>query len=155
MSQAQPGDALNISARDWNDMRKLIPRAKGGSNSGGTSQWVPEIYYAKTPTGGIAARVGIELSSATCEIFTRNADDELVPTGRSEPVWNLGSADVGGDEYVVVASESTRRDFVVISKDMSSSEFITDLRLSGSNLQYQKGGVWTTWETITDCPEGS
>lgn len=157
MDNAQPGDPLQISAREWNEIRrKNTTKAQGGSTSTPSKNpWFPEIYFAKVPVGGIPARVGIVLGSATCELYTRNADDELVSMGRSEVVWNAGGSDVQEDEYIIVATEGSRRDFVVVWQDPGSAEFITDLRLDGSNLQYEKGGVWITWETITDCPEGS
>ncbi len=157
MDNAQPGDPLSISAREWNEIRrKNTTKTQGGSTSTPSkNQWFPEIYYAKAPVGGIPARVGVALGSATCDLYTRNSDDELQATGRSEVVWNAGSGDVPEDSYIIVATEGTRRDFVVIWQDPGSEDFITDLRLDGSNLQYEKGGVWVTWETITDCPEGS
>ena len=152
MSGVQPGDPLNISAREWNDLQKLVPKSIGGSNTARLSHWVPEIYFAKTPSGGIPARVGTELGFATCEIYERDADDELFGTGRDETVWNIGD-EISGDTYIIIATESRRRDFIAIAIDSSSSGFITDLRLDGSNLQYEKNGTWTTWETLTDCPE--
>ena len=152
MSSAQPGDPLNISAREWNDLRKLVPKSTGGSNTARLSHWSLEIYFAKTPSGGIPARVGVALGSATCEIYERDADDELVGTGRDETVWNIGD-EIEGDTYIVIATESRRRDFIVTKIDSASSGFITDLRLNGLDLQYEKNGVWTTWEMLTGCPE--
>lgn len=114
MGQAQPGDALNISARDWNDMRRLIPRSKGGSNSGGTSQWIPETYYAKTRAGGIPARTGIVLGKATCDLYERNDDDELVSIGRAETVYNISGTAVAELTWIEITQESRRRDFIVV-----------------------------------------
>jgi len=115
MSQAQPGDPLNISARDWNEVRKLVPKGRGGSTgAGGRNPWFPEIYYAKAPSGGIPARVGNELGSALCDLYERDDDDELIDTGRNETVYNISGTAVEGNAWIVIATEVRRRDFVVI-----------------------------------------
>lgn len=116
MDNAQPGDPLQISAREWNEIRrKNTTKTQGGSTSTPSKNpWIPEIYYAKTPVGGIPARVGDALGSATCEIYERDADDELVATGREETVWNISGTAVEGSAWIVIATENRRRDFVVI-----------------------------------------
>ena len=115
MNQAQPGDPLSISAREWNEIRKLAPKGQGGSTGAGVKNpWFPELYYARAPVGGIPARVGIVLGSALCDIYERNNDDELVDTGRNETVYNVSGTAVEASAWLIVATDSRRRDFVVI-----------------------------------------
>jgi hypothetical protein len=115
MNQAQPGDPLSISAREWNEIRKLAPKGQGGSTGAGMKNpWFPEICYAKAPSGGIPARVGDVLGSAVCDLYERNNDDELVDTGRNETVYNISGTAVEGNAWIVITTEARRRDFVVI-----------------------------------------
>ncbi len=66
----------------------------------------------QTPSGGIAARSGIDVSSADCEVFYINGDDELTELLQTDyttandtashavPVYNLSTTAVAGDTYI-------------------------------------------------------
>lgn len=49
------------------------------------------------------------------------------------------------------APHATNDRLLPVVMNTSSANAITDLRLSGNNLQYLKDGTWTTWHTAETC----
>jgi hypothetical protein len=54
----------------------------------------------KTPGGGIAARSGTTVSSATCTVWKR-ATSTMSAGTTTLPVWNLSTAAVAATEFIV------------------------------------------------------
>jgi len=146
-----PGDPMEIVASEWNEVRRRVLPASGiGIGSGG---WITEVLLAKVGNGGIPARSGTTVGSATVTVYTVDDSDILTATDRTVVVKNTSESDIPEDTWIIIASEFTRRSYVVVN--LASECAITDLRLDGNNLQYYKCGAWFTWHTGSDCPSGS
>lgn len=113
MGGAQPGDPLEISANEWNELRRMLPRT---SLSGVSRPFVTEIYIAKAPITGIPARVSDAMGYAECEFFSRSTAGLLESTGRSEICYNFSGSAIAGSAWIIVGTEYTRRDFIVIAE---------------------------------------
>lgn len=61
-------------------------------------------FIAKSPVGGIAARVGAVVSTADCSIYQRTSDG-LVDTGFDKPVYNLLDSVIAGNTYFAVEQD--------------------------------------------------
>jgi hypothetical protein len=61
----------------------------------------PEVYLAQTPGGGIAARSGTTVSSASCTIW-RNINGTLESTGITLTVYNFATTAIGATKYIIV-----------------------------------------------------
>lgn len=69
--------------RDWHD----VPNSRSG-------------VVMKTPGGGIAARSGTTVSSATCTIWNRSGSTMSAGSETYE-VWNLSTTAVGNSVFIV------------------------------------------------------
>lgn len=111
----QPGDPLEISASEWNQVRAATLGLDGIRDAGG--RFVPEVLLAKTGVLGIPARVGTTCGSANVTIYTINSADVLEVTTRTETAKNISASAVNGDTYIIIAREWNSRVFVVIVED--------------------------------------
>jgi hypothetical protein len=135
-------------------LRDLV-RAPGNSQGGGDP--LPEqrrVAIAKTPSGGIAARSGTTPGSATVTLCLIDGTNGITTTSISETAYNIGGTPVEGEIYVPISREYIGGTWIVVDdKPTTCSESpITDIRVSGSTLQYKQCGNWVTWHTGTDCP---
>ena len=66
-----------------------------------------EIITVKTPQDGIDARVGIDCSSAECNLAYVNKSDELVddPNVTKVVVYNTTEEDIAGDQYIAATRQ--------------------------------------------------
>ena len=66
-----------------------------------------EIITVKTPVAGIDARVGIDCSSAECNLAYVNKSDELVddPNVTKVVVYNTTGEDIAGDQYIAATRQ--------------------------------------------------
>jgi len=66
-----------------------------------------EIITVKTPVAGIDARVGIDCSSAECNLAYVNKSDELVddPNVTKVVVYNTTGDDIAGDQYIAATRQ--------------------------------------------------
>jgi hypothetical protein len=110
MEHAFPGDELVLRADDWNRVRDALPKTKTTVNP---SPFLCEIYYARTGVGGIPARSGNTVGSATVEIYGIDGNT-LTATGREVTVKNISGTSVEGSTYIVIGRENRTRSFVVI-----------------------------------------
>ena len=100
----------------------------------------------KTPPGGIAARSGTTVGSASCTEW-KIVGSTLTTNTETIIVKNVDAVALPGDTYLLAVKESIS-DFYI-----AQHPGIINLRLSGSNLQYTLDGTtWTTWTTGTTCP---
>ena len=88
-----------FSPEDADHLLQNLGRAEGESDRGDTA---PALLIAKAPSGGIAARSGSSVSSATCVVQAISAG-VISATSISVPVYNLSTTAVGPDAYVVCA----------------------------------------------------
>ena len=97
-------------------------------------------------TGGIAARSGVTLGSATCTEFRITAGD-LATNTSTITVRNLSLFAIPANAYVLAFQES-------ISGEWIAQAVISGLRYQSPNLQYTiDGTTWVTWATAnTTCP---
>lgn len=61
------------------------------------------VVHAKSPLGGIPARSGLTMGSATCDLFSCNSSGVLVDSGTNITVYNMASGAVAGDVQIVAA----------------------------------------------------
>jgi len=148
---AFPGDPLEIKASEWNQVRRQTK--PNSSQAVNVSQWIPEAYWAIVTTE-VTARSGITLGAGEAELYTRNDSNQLVSKNVIVAVYNADVDIIEVGATIFVLREYSRRDFCVIRsfKDSCSEKEITDIRVSGSTLQYKQCGDWVTWHTGTDCP---
>jgi hypothetical protein len=114
-SPSLPGDPLEISATEWNQVRAATLGLDGIRDAGG--RFIPEILIAKTSAPGIPARSGTTAGSATVTIHTISSGDVLSATTRTETAKNITESAVNGDTYIVIAREWNSRVFIVIVED--------------------------------------
>lgn len=72
----------------------------------------PEVYIAKTPSGGIPARTEtsgsstlVEPGSAECDIYRIYADTVEPMEGLSHLVYNISDNAVDGDTYITIVRD--------------------------------------------------
>lgn len=167
MTPPSPGQKT-IPLKDWIRFLRVADwwdRTFGHKQSG----VVPAVYgqsmIVKTPSGGIDARVGTTLSSATC---TRCVEAETVTpgektlhdTGEELLVYNVDLADIAGDSYVRtdLSPNGTRYAGFV---EGEIQQVVTDFRVNGVTLQIKTRDIlvfpdddesdWTTVHTGTTC----
>lgn len=61
----------------------------------------PFMHYAKTQSGGVTAREDNTPGSGTVNIY-RNENGTLTDTGLEQVVYNIASAAVAGDTFVII-----------------------------------------------------
>lgn len=61
----------------------------------------PGVYVAVTPSGGIPARSGTTLGTATCTLQQVSYAGTLSSTTRTVTVSNLSTTAVGGSAYII------------------------------------------------------
>lgn len=83
------------------DAQSLIQMISTGAS--GVRPFVPPnvpSYIAYTPSGGIAARSGSSISSASCTIY-RGVGGTLQTSSLDVTVYNLSTTAVAGNKYIV------------------------------------------------------
>lgn len=120
-----------------------------GQGGGGTNSR-PEnrrVAIALTPIGGVPARSSTTPGTATITLCKIDGTNGIVTTSVQETGYNIDCTAIPEDCYVTLEREYISGVWII------NPPPISDLRLDGSNLQYKRGCNWTTWTTITDCPE--
>jgi hypothetical protein len=112
------------------------------------------VAIAKTPSDGIPARSGTTPGSATVTLCQIDGTGAIATTSITETAYNIGGTPIEGEIYVPVSREYIGGTWIVVDdKPTTCAESpITDIRVSGSMLQYKQCGEWVTWHTGTDCP---
>jgi hypothetical protein len=109
----------------------------------------PSTIDFVAPGGGIAAATGtttLTMGSGTCDIWDdAGTAGQISDSGFTETIYNKFEDAVPGGAR---GKASLGSDGLWRMEEIA----VTDLRLSGSSLQYKRGGVWTTWTTGTECP---
>jgi len=98
----------------------------------------------QTPGGGIAARSGTTVSSASCTQVTISSGTltALTDTVTVHNIWPFAIP----ASYYIMALQAGGGLIALLPG-------IVDLRLSGNDLQYTYDGTnWNTWHTATTCP---
>lgn len=108
----QPGDPLEISATEWNQVRAATLGRDGIRDAGG--RFIPEVLIAKTDAFGIPARSGTTAGSAEVTIHSISSADVLAATTRTEICKNISGVAIEADTYIVIAREWGSRVFVVV-----------------------------------------
>lgn len=85
-----------------------------GGGSGGGEHGV----IIKTPSGGIAARSGTTVSSASCDVFSI-VGTTLTDTGNNIDVFNISISSVGGSKYGLAKKEYATGKWVIDFEDCS------------------------------------
>jgi hypothetical protein len=86
----------------------------GGGGSGGGEHGV----IIKTPAGGIAARSGTTVSSASCDVFSI-VGTTLTDTGNNIDVFNISISSVGASKYGLAKKEYATGKWVIDFEDCS------------------------------------
>lgn len=86
----------------------------GGGGGGGGEHGV----IIKTPAGGIAARSGTTVSSASCDVFSI-VGTTLTDTGNNIDVFNISISSVGGSKYGLAKKEYATGKWVIDFEDCS------------------------------------
>ena len=86
----------------------------GGGASGGSEHGV----IIKTPAGGIAARSGTTVSSASCDVFSI-VGTTLTDTGNNIDVFNISIFAVGASKYGLAKKEYATGKWVIDFEDCS------------------------------------
>lgn len=98
----------------------------------------------QTPGGGIAARSGTSVSSASCTQFTISSGSLSTLTD-TVTVFNIWPFAIPANYYIIALQAGGGL--------VALLPGIIDLRLSGNDLQYTYDGTnWNTWHTATTCP---
>lgn len=108
----QPGDPLEISAREWNQVRAATLGLDGIRDGGG--RFIPEVLIAKTDAFGISARAGNTVGSAEVTVYSVDSNNVLASTSRTEICKNISGTPIEADTYIVIAREWGSRVFVVV-----------------------------------------
>lgn len=108
----QPGDPLEISATEWNQVRAATLGLDGIRDAGG--RFIPEVLIAKTGVGGIPARIGTTAGSAEVTVYSIDSSNTLASTTRTAVCKNISGTAVEADTYIVIAREWGSRVFVVV-----------------------------------------
>jgi len=113
-------------------------KPKGG---GGASRIV------QVPSGGIAARSGTTVASASCTVFTI-VGTTLTTASTTLTVFNLSTVAIPANMYIVANK---------VGNAWIAEPGVVSLRFSSPNLQLSldtsDAANWTTWHTAgIDCP---
>ena len=93
-------DAFAFNSQDADDLINMINSPAGELPKG---RVLPaECILCKTPGGGIAARSGTTISSASCDVF-RQSSGTISDSGTDATVWNISSTAVAGSTYIIAA----------------------------------------------------
>jgi hypothetical protein len=92
--------------------RQPIGGGGGGGSSGGHG------VIVKTPAGGIAARSGTTVSSASCDVFSI-VGTTLTDTGNNIDVFNISISAVGASKYGLAKKEYATGKWVIDFEDCS------------------------------------
>ncbi len=97
---------------------EIIPGRQpvGGGGGGGSSSQHGVII--KTPVGGIAARSGTTVSSASCDVFSI-VGTTLTDTGNNIDVFNISIFAVGASKYGLAKKEYATGKWVIDFEDCS------------------------------------
>lgn len=128
--------------------KTLHDMARAGGQRGGNAGGLPEqrrVAIALTPGGGVPAASSGTPGTATITLCQIDGTNGIVTTEIDETGYNIDCTAIPGDCYVTLEREYIGGVWII------NPPPITDLRLDGSNLQYKRGCVWTTWTTFTDC----
>ena len=85
--------------KDKNVAEQLKQMAGGGDDLLGQSRGQSPSYILQTPGGGIAARSGSTVSSASCTVYSV-ISGSLTSAGFTLPVYNLSTTAVAGSAYI-------------------------------------------------------
>ena len=94
--------------RYWIDRQRGLHRPISLDDSPVIPSMAPECYVALTPAGGIPARSGTTLGTATCAIYemrTVSSVVTLVDLTFTETVYNLSSVAADPSIYIVISRE--------------------------------------------------
>lgn len=94
--------------RRWIDRQRGIYRPISLEDSPVVPSGSPECYAALTPVGGIPARSGTTLGSASCAIYelrTVSSVVTLVDLSFTETVYNLSAVAADPSIYIVISRE--------------------------------------------------
>lgn len=112
----QDADALIESIGVRNEV--FPTRRAGGSGGGGSGPSSQHGVIIKTPSGGIAARSGTTVSSASCDVFSI-VGTTLTDTGNNIDVYNISISPVGASKYGLAKKEYATGKWVIDFEDCS------------------------------------
>lgn len=110
------GKAYLLTEDDVRTLRAVLAAVKGRrqNTTGRPGPWEddptsPEMYAAKTPSGGIPAMAGVTPGSADCEIY------RLIPSGAVWVLESMGAADK--EVFSLAATEVAGNEWVLVQRD--------------------------------------
>lgn len=68
-----------------------------------TSSTANAVIHAYTPSGGIPARSGLTMGSATCDLYECTSGGVLGDSGDNVTVYNMATGSVAGNTQIVAA----------------------------------------------------
>jgi hypothetical protein len=105
-----------------------------------------DVRVIQSPGGGIPARSGTTVGSATCAVH-KIVGSTITDNTSTIVVKNIDLVAIPAGMYLLAVKESITGFYI------AQHPGIINLRLSGNNLQYTfDGTTWTTWHTGTTCP---
>lgn len=84
------------------DAQNLLALLRTPDKDESTGYQPAPLILAMTPSGGIAARSGTTVSSATCNYY-RMQNGTLSSASGTITVYNLSTTAVGGSKYIIAA----------------------------------------------------
>lgn len=106
------------------------------------------LLHYKTPGGGIPARSGLQMGSATCTKYSVSSTGLKTLTATTDTVYNDSDDAIGGSEDI----RAGRNDAGLLVAVTGSGGGIIDIRVNGLNFEYTfDGTTWTVWHTGTNC----
>lgn len=124
-------------------------------------------YLVKTPSGGIPARSGTTLGTASCTIQLIDKDTDGISDGESVDVLNLSDTAIGGTtyikavrtktgDYIAESGGTTVRNWCVGTASHDGNSYtITNFSTSDTSVfnatTFGGGGAWTSTSTTVDC----
>lgn len=112
---ARDNDTYGFNRQDAEEMiDRLIDEEAEPLQS--TIQMVHQSLIAYTPVGGIAARSGSSVSSATCTIYELDSGS-LSATTDTISVNNLSTTAVAGEVYIFAVQETRSGEFIAVWED--------------------------------------
>ena len=157
-----------IPLKDWNRFLRVadwFERTVEQRPPGALRPAYGSNMIVKTPEGGIDARVGTTLNSATCIVCiaaetATPGEKTLHETDEEVVVCNIDTSDVPGDSYVNTALTPKGTRYVGSRGEVQ--QVVTDFRVTGVTLQIKTRDIlvfpdgaesgWTTIHTGTTCP---
>ena len=130
-SKSDAAELIQLIGSTDRSYREGLVRGSGGA----------KVKLCQTPGGGLAARSGTTLGSATCDTYS--SSDLTTSTG-SVTVKNPWPFALPASFFFLAESDGANL--------LAINPGIIDLRLSGNDLQYTYDGTnWNTWTTATTC----